>query len=264
MNRRTTIDKINSKYRGSGIVSHQHGSIVGGTIGHGNASIIGHGGLISGGGLGVATTGVTREVITTGAGLGGAVVTGAGLRGSAFTGAGFGAAGYNRTIRRSSISPGAVIGGPSVVLPAQSVSVHPVGGAVVTSALPVATGQVLTSGIPFTNNQTIIRRSRVDVYPSTSVVAPAPIVTSIVNPPVTHYVAPAPAQVVSTVVDDQVNLPPPPPIERTRNRPVGLMKQRGFFDRCPWWCWLLLGLLGLLALLGLLFGLRSALFGSKS
>lgn len=211
MNRKTTIDKINSKYRGSGIVSHQRGSIVGGTVGYGNASIIANGGLISGGGLGgVVTTGTTREVITTGAGLGGVVTTGAGL----------GAAGYNRTIRRSSVSPGAVIGGPAVVLPAQSVAVHPVGGAVVSSALPVATGQVLTSGIPFTNNQTIIRRSRVDVYPSTSVVAPTPIVTSIVNPPVTHYVQPAPAQVVSTIVDDQVNLPPPPPIERKRNRSV--------------------------------------------
>lgn len=140
---------------------------------------------------------------------------------------------------------------------------YPVGGGIVTSGNVVSGGQVLTSGIPFSTGQTIVRRSRVDVYPAVAhqtVVAPTPVLASVAVPQTQTVVERHQEVRPAVVVEETVNLPPPPPIERRRNRSVDVYKQRGFCDGCPWWLCLLLGLIGLLLFLGLLYGLKDTLF----
>ena len=143
MSRRVNIDRINSKYRGSSIISQPAQPI----------------GVL--GGVGTVGTVATGGRLTTLNSYGGVGAVG-----------GLGAVGGVTAVRRSTVSPSVVYGGPSGVR---------------TSGLPIA-GQTLVSGVdtrgsvlyPATNTQTIVRRSRVDLYPSLTgpsvVVAPTPVV----------------------------------------------------------------------------------------
>lgn len=92
-------------------------------------------------------------------------------------------------LRRSTVTPSVIFGGNNAI----RTSAVPIAGQTIVSGLP-ATGSVL---YPATNTQTIVRRSRVDLYPSLS--NPSAIV-----PTVVPTVVPAAPLVVSTNVPQVV------------------------------------------------------------
>lgn len=96
MSRRATIDNINSKYRGSNLAAHNTTRVVGGVGGLGTVGTVGTVGAVGTIGT-VGVVGARGSLVTGTAGLG----TGVGVA---------------RTLRRSVVSPGVVVGaGHSVV-----------------------------------------------------------------------------------------------------------------------------------------------------
>jgi hypothetical protein len=183
MSRRFSIDKINSKYRGSAVVSPQPVGVIGGTGIVGGARTINT----------VNTVGTlgTRGAVNTVGAIGGGVRT-VNTVNTVNTVGNLGAVGGVTAIRRSTVSPSIVYGGPTAV---RTSGLHYGAGQTFVSGIP-ATGSVL---LPTTNTQTIVRRSRVDLYPSLT----GPSVVHQVGHVGGHHIATPPPHVVTEV---RVNL----------------------------------------------------------
>lgn len=183
MSRRVTIDKINSKYRGSAVVSRspQPVGVIGGT------GIVG----------GTRTINTVNTVGTLGTGAINTVgAIGGGVRtvntvNTVNTVGHRGAVGGVTAIRRSTVSPSVVYGGPSTI---RTSGLHYGAGQTIVSGIP-ATGSVL---LPATNTQTIVRRSRVDLYPSLTGPSVVHQVAHVGGP---QFVAPAPHAVTEVRVN---------------------------------------------------------------
>ena len=181
MSRRVTIDKINSKYRGSAVVSPQHVGVIGG------AGIVGGTRTINT----VNTVGALGNVgaVNTFGAVGG--VRAVNTINAVNTVGHLGAVGGVTAIRRSTVSPSVIYGGPSTIR---------------TSGLQYGTGQTIVSGIPATgsvllpttNTQTIVRRSRVDLYPSLT--GPSVIHNQVAHVGGPSYIHPAPHAVTEVRV----------------------------------------------------------------
>jgi hypothetical protein len=188
MSRRFSIDKINSKYRGSavGVRSPQHVGVIGGTGIVGGTRTVNTVNTVNTGGV-LGARGGVNAIGTVGA-IGGGVRT----VNTVNTVGNLGAVGGVTAIRRSTVSPSIVYGGPSTV---RTSGLHYGAGQTVVSGIP-ATGSVL---LPATNTQTIVRKSRVDLYPSLT--GPS-VVHQVGHVGGQHFVTPAP----HVVTEVRVNL----------------------------------------------------------